>query len=257
MRVMSLATLQQVESFRTEQNIIVALAREEVRTFWEGLDKSNPEFVRTELIAFMQDLNEQYGSVASGAAADWFDEIREVSNVPGVFRALAAEPVPSAQVAGSTGWALSRPDTFGALWGISDRLIKQAGRNTIHDAINRDPNRSARYVRVPSGSSTCAFCLMLASRAHRVFEDGGGYGSRGNAGFRNSPRSRNAGKDYGDRYHDDCDCVVTPVYSVKDFPSGFDPESLYSTYEKGVAEAGSGNVKQILSGIRTVSGHGH
>ena len=228
---MWLATSQQVDQFRTDLNNVVAIARAELRAFWNGLDKSDPVYAQSELVGFMQDLNDQYGSVSSTVAADWFDEIRETSNVPGVFRSFAADAVPAVQVAGSTGWALSTSDGLAALLGVSDRLIKQAGRDTI--AFNVDRDARASYARVPRGD-TCAFCLMLASR-------GPVYGSK-----------RSAGE--GNKYHSDCDCVAVPIYRDTDLPSGYDPRKLSEVYAKGVAEAGTSNTKQVLAGIRTVTG---
>lgn len=228
---MWLATSQQVDQFRTDLNNVVAIARAELRAFWNGLDKSDPVYTQSELVGFMQDLNDQYGSVSSTVAADWFDEIRETSNVPGVFRSFAADAVPAAQVAGSTGWALSTSDGLAALLGVSDRLIKQAGRDTI--AFNVDRDARASYARVPRGD-TCAFCLMLASR-------GPVYGSK-----------RSAGE--GNKYHSSCDCIPTPSYRDGDLPKGYDPNRLYEIFQKGKAEAGSSTTRSVLSGIRTVTG---
>ena len=228
---MLLATSQQVDQFRADLNNVVTIARAEVEEFWLGVDKSDPRFVRSELVEFMQDINDQYGTVASGVAADWFDEVRETSDAPGRFTSLAAEPVPVGQVAASTGWALSTPDALSGLMSVSDRLLKQAGRDTIARNVDRD--RYARYARVPRGA-TCAFCLMLASR-------GPVYGS-----------SRSAGD--GNKYHSDCDCVPTPSYRDNDLPKGYDPNKLYDIYQKGIAEAGMSSTKAVLAGIRTVTG---
>lgn len=228
---MWLATSRQVDQFRDDLNNVVTIARAEVRQFWAGLDKSDPVYMRAQMIEFMQDLNLIYGEVAAGVAADWFDEIRETSNVPGSFRSIAADAVPLEQVSGSTGWALSQSEILPGLLGISDRLLKQAGRDTIARNVDRD--RWASYARVPRGA-TCAFCLMLASR-------GPVYGSKRSAGA-------------GNKYHSDCDCVPTPIYRDSDLPDGYDPQALSDIYVKGVAEAGSSGTAQVLSGIRKVTG---
>lgn len=122
---------------------------------------------------------DQYGSVAAGAAADWYEELREASTARGGFRARV-EPVNLERVNGAARWAVyggSSQEWFmtgelivsldaaklaSRLTGLTDRLVKQAARDTVASNVSRD--RGATYSRVPTGAHTCAFCLMLASR---------------------------------------------------------------------------------------------
>lgn len=66
-------------------------------------------------------------------------------------------------------------------------------------AATRPKRRGVRpkcYARVVTGTYTCAFCLMLASR-------GGTYKTAELAGE-------------GNKYHPNCDCIVVPIYNYKD-----------------------------------------
>lgn len=230
-----MATRLQVETFRADQQGIVEAARGELFTFWDGLDKSRPD-VGVLLQAFMRELVASYGELAAGQAADFFDDVRESSlSARGAYRAVIAEPVPGAAVAASTGWALSTQDVLPNLDGVLDLLVKRHGRDTLDFNTGRD--FGARYARVPSGSETCAFCLMLASR-------GAVYGSKRGAGD-------------GRKFHAHCDCVVTPVWSDADLPDGYDPDALYETYRAGVRDAKSGSTKDVLAGIRRITGNPH
>lgn len=76
-----------------------------------------------------------------------------------------------------------------------ERHVVQAGRDAVLDAASEDP-QAVGFARVPSGAETCAFCLMLASR-------GAVYKSEQTARFKDGTR---------DPYHNNCDCVIVPVF---------------------------------------------
>lgn len=63
---------------------------------------------------------------------------------------------------------------------------------TIIANVGRDRDKGAMFARVPTGTETCAFCLILASR-------GAVYHSRKTAGERG-------------RFHRGCDCKVVPSF---------------------------------------------
>lgn len=245
-----MATRLQVETFRADQQGIVEAARGELFTFWDGLDKSRPD-AGVLLQAFMRELVASYGELAAGQAADFFDDVRESSlSARGAYRAVIAEPVPGAAVAASTGWALSTQDVLPNLDGVLDLLVKRHGRDTLDFNTGRD--FGARYARVPSGSETCAFCLMLCSR-------GAAYGGSERSGAARSGEKRSQSRRTGDgnKFHAHCDCVIVPVWSDADLPDGYDPDALYETYRAGVDKFRSGDAKSILAGIRSVTGHSH
>lgn len=77
---------------------------------------------------------------------------------------------------------------------LTDRLDyetkKAAGETVMRNA--RSDRRRPRFARVPSGSETCLFCLMLASR-------GPVYWTSETAGEEN-------------HYHANCDCRIVPVW---------------------------------------------
>lgn len=274
---MWLATSRQVDQFRVDLNNIVAIARAEAEEFWHGVDKSDPAYVRGEMIEFMQDLNLVYGDVAASVAADYFEDLRSTSlSAEGTYQAVASGSVPVDQVAGSTGWALSTADPLASLVGVADRLIKQVARDTVVDNVARD--RAARYVRVPRGPETCAFCLMLASRG-AVYSSGevaqfvSGRGkdmSAGDRRIRATGGSRDKGGQFvaggrrargsrrmGDKYHDFCDCQPVAIWSARDYPDTYDYKKYNDIYLKGVAEAGGAETKKVLAGIRLTTGHSH
>ena len=85
---------------------------------------------------------------------------------------------------------------------------------TIIANVGRDRDRGAMFARVPTGTETCTFCLMLASR-------GAVYHTRKTAGEWR-------------RFHRGCDCKVVP--SFEDDPEaelvqGVKPRELYERYK--------------------------
>lgn len=78
--------------------------------------------------------------------------------------------------------------------GAAERLVQDAGRTAIDDAVQAD-RRALGWYRLP-GPNPCAFCAMLASR-------GAAYGSKDAA----------TQSEDGTRYHDRCGCVAVPVFS--------------------------------------------
>jgi hypothetical protein len=147
-----------------------------------------------------------------------------------------AEPAPAGQAAAVARWAAgplfgAQPDPARALEHLSggvQRLVLQPARATIADSVDQDP-ADARWARVPSGLTTCAFCRLLASR-------GAAYHSEESAGG------------LANSYHSDCDCVPTPVWPGESEP--YDVDQYLDEYAAATAKAG-GKPKAILAQMRT------
>jgi hypothetical protein len=203
-----MATATQVAEFGAAQRHIEGLITRDLRQLWAGLDLSNPAAARDLLLEVTPLLVVQYGQVAATVAADFFEDVASnTAVVPPVDHAAAA--------AGSTRWAVGplwdgeAEKALDMLTAASTKHVAQYGRDTIHESTKRA--RGFVYARVPSGSDTCRFCIMLASR-------GGVYGSR-----------QDAGGD-GNKYHERCHCVPTPVRNDSDYPAGYSPDALYEKY---------------------------
>lgn len=107
-----------------------------------------------------------------------------------------------------------------------DYEVKKAAGETVMQNARRD-KRKPRFARVPSGSETCMFCIMLASR-------GPVYWSNETAGELN-------------HYHANCDCRVVPVWGSQAVTTenggvvqrggasieGYDPDYYYDLWKNG------------------------
>lgn len=200
------------------------LARNDLTTFWAALNvQGSPILVRDALLDFFPELILAYGDAAALLAADFYDELRDVPASAARFRAVLAASPGSAQARASARWGLgalfaAEPDPQQALRNLSgatQRLVLQAGRDTVFSAANRDPVPTG-FARIPVGV-TCKFCTMVASR-------GFVYGSAAKAGESNT-------------WHDDCDCVIVPGRSSGDLPEGYDLQELERLY---VTDSGIG-----------------
>ncbi|ROR97793.1 hypothetical protein EDD28_2401 [Salana multivorans] len=215
------------------------MARAELEAFWRGLDLSDAEAARDALIEFVPTLVREYGDLATAVAADWYEEVR-AAQVAGRFSATAAPGVEAAQVVGSTRFAAGRlfagdpAEALSIISGAVQRYVSYSARETVRRNVASDPARP-RYARVPKGATTCAFCLMLASRGF-VYRS-----------------SKTAGE--MDHYHDDCDCMpVVEFDRAQHHIEGYDPDALYADYQEARKVAGSGDPRAILAALRQEQG---
>ena len=186
-----------------------------------------------------------YTTMAAQASADFYDASREM---------MVGEPLGAQAISGY------RPEaTEGAVRGfvrfvLEDRVesfndqvlqridyeTKRAAGTSMIENGKRDPLKP-RYARVPTGSETCAFCIMLASR-------GFVYHTEGTAGA-------------VDHYHANCDCRIVcgwdtfasgvsrrRAYGVE--VEGYDMDALYDQY---VDDLRSGRLK--LSDVAKNTSH--
>lgn len=231
-----MATKADVEAFRATQQDVVTLALAELADWWEQLlALLTGDVPVAQVEAFTADLVAAYGDTAALAAADWYDDLRDQADVRGRFRARMAEPAPPEQAAAVARWAIgplfgAQPDQRQALEHLSggvQRLVLQPARETIAANVDADP-ADARWARVPSGRTTCAFCRLLASR-------GAVYHSEETAGG------------MANGYHGACDCVPTPVWPGEQEP--YDVDAFLEEYNAARAKAG-GDPNAILAQMR-------
>lgn len=196
------------------------MAQSQLRDFLSSfrLD-GDPVRVRNALLQFFPELVTTYGDVSALLASDFYDMLRDVPPSAASFRAAYAAPVDPGKAQGATRWAVGAlfaedaPLFTSQILGATQRLVSQRGRDTIFDNAARDPVRTA-VARIPSGTDTCTFCIMLASR-------GAAYTDLVSAGEMND-------------FHDNCDCVPTVIRSKRDFPEGHDLAKFTDLYTSGI-----------------------
>ena len=222
-----MATMAQVNAARTAQKRLSDRAKSAVNALWRDVQGSDPAVVRSAFLDAMPQIVDTYGAASAEVAAEYFEELTG-------FMAEPADSLDRAQIDGAVRYQAGKlwtGEQAGFVTGLmtdTDKLVKAFGRDTIYSNGDR---RGVRYARIPTGSKTCAFCMVLASRDAV-------YLSR-----------KSAGGD-GNSYHGDCDCTVTPVRDAGDLPEGYDTEELYAVYLDARSESGSGDLKDIVATAR-------
>lgn len=232
-----MASRARVEQFRALNADLNRLARRDLERFWGTLDKTDLAVARESISRMMVALSATYGRAAAVVAAQFYDDLRAESvNASGSYRAVVADGVDPEAVDGTARWVVGAyvagGDPFGRASGAMQRIISQSGRNTVALNSSRDPSRGG-WARVPTGPTTCGFCLMLASRGPMD-----AYATEESARFASD----------GEHYHDNCDCVPTQVWDGDPLPDGYDPDALRAQYDAARKEVGGNpdDIAQLL-----------
>lgn len=215
------------EQFADVASAISSEARADFERFWARLDFSDIAVAREAAIEYVTALVETYGNAASLNAAQFFEETSGVANARTV-NAVRAERIDSV-VRYAMKLVLSgvSEDALSTILADMDLQIKGAGRDTMIENARRSKKR---FARVPRGSNTCEFCIMLASR-------GFVYHTKETAGDLN-------------RFHPHCDCQIAAGFPG-DRLEGYDPDKLYERYRDCRKTCGSGDENVILAEMRT------
>ncbi|SDN79279.1 hypothetical protein [Geodermatophilus sp. DSM 45219] len=200
---------------RVDLETLLRLALNELGGIWRSLTGRDPNRFRDGLALALPALSEEYGPAAATLGADWYDDMRDLSGVPGTFRAIPAEMPDQGRYDALIGWGtdplfrgnpevneageviripkLGDPDFIpdfasaqGRVEGGFQRLVADMDRDSVIGSLKADP-QARGWARQTTGES-CDFCKMIAGRG-AVF-------SAETATFSS---------------HDRCDCVCVPV----------------------------------------------
>lgn len=229
-----MATRAELNQLARALNRISGQAEADLRTVLAGVDPEDRRAVKRLLDNVYPEVVAVYGAAAAALGADMVEAwAADLVIRPTV---ALAEGVTARQADGIVGWVLDQPDWRGQLDIITDEVVKQPARDTIMDSAKAS---RAAWARVPTGATTCAFCIMTASRG-AVYHT-----------------AQSAGSDR--KYHGKCNCQVVLVRGPEDYPEGYDPAELFDIYDTGHSIAKSEGharptTKQILAGMRKAEG---
>lgn len=176
--------------------------------------------LRSLMVVVMDEVCSMLASDAAVVASDMYDDVREMSVgkrfgyvAPSAFDGAATEGAVRALVQSVV--TTGATDAFGrTLQERVDYEVKRAAGECVKANAARDPLKP-KWARVPSGSETCGFCLMLASRGFVYSID------------------RAAGSD--GHYHPNCDCRIIPGFDGMTV-EGYDPDVLYEQWRRAEEE---------------------
>ncbi|MBR5258949.1 MAG: hypothetical protein IKV48_00445 [Eggerthellaceae bacterium] len=223
-----MATIQrkQLDNLTDELNALSEEGQRMILNVLENAEWNTIEELREIVAEAMEQICGTITDMAASRTASFYDEARTAS----VGKALGAEPLSGRKPEATRGSVRAgiqsvvetgATEQFGRfLTARVDYEVKRASGECIYRNGARDP-LEPRFARVPSGSETCAFCIMLASRGF-VYRD-----------------AKTAGE--GDHYHPNCDCRIVQGYdhievgtsrrmSVSTSIEGYDMDKLYDDY---------------------------
>ncbi|MEQ6899003.1 hypothetical protein [Microbacterium sp. KR10-403] len=223
-----------IEQYRQDLFHLTNMARKDLADFLYQVKGLPVAQVRDLLIQVMPDLVNPYLSASGELSATWYEDLRSAVGARGQFYAQTdTRWVQQSQANAVSRWAVGAltqdiddPNALllSKLGGAVQRMVLDSARGVVEGNVVRDPVRVG-YQRMPR-PGCCAFCGMLASRGavYRSSESAGGVVGRGSTrtGFSASGKRLAGGigqgikargqMNLGDRYHDDCHCIVMPVF---------------------------------------------
>lgn len=212
---------QAVDFLTDEVNGISADAQARVLKVLQGINWT-PENVaecRDLVLQALASVMPTYTNMAAQASADFYDAARELA-IGKPMGAVAVSGYDQRKTEGAVRGFVrfvldGRVDTFNdqVLQRIDYEMKRSAGES-MFDNGRRDP-RKPKFARVPTGSETCDFCLMLASR-------GFVYSSEATAGAVKL-----------DHYHSGCDCRVVCQWGDGSV-EGYDTQAIYDRWQDAV-----------------------
>lgn len=217
-----------------------------IKDAWSSTEQ---EALVEQLTQLADDILASYGDAAATVSANLYAEIAEMSGIlhGGV---QIADPMAHDRVKRKIEKLLDQyqaEDFFdyeGFLEALKSMIRSavrgQAGR-TITDQVDKDAERyGARYARVPMGAETCAWCIMLASQ-------GFVYKSEKSATFK---KNKKTGIRASEHFHDNCDCIVVPVFGNNPEIEGYDHREYLAIYEKYQSRGPGDNTVATLNNMR-------
>lgn len=181
------------------------------RVEWHSIEE-----LRTMASEIMQQTCSALAENATVIAAGMYDDVREIA----VGDRLDSIPESPYDPAATDGAVRALVETVKKT-GSTDRFVKELKARVDYEVkkasgdsvirMTKADSRYPRFARVPSGSETCRFCLMLASRG---------------AVYHNEIKAGSDG-----HYHSKCDCRIVPFFPGQTV-EGYDPDALYRVWER-------------------------
>lgn len=215
------------------------IASDRVGQLWESLEALDTDTLRETLRELYPRLVEEHAEMAASAAIEWYEDARTAAGITAQYSPeIPANLIEYPKTTRVIEEAIAAIDQRGRAIAVkilqqrAKQLVTSAGRETGASLARRDP-AEPRYARVPTGATTCAWCIMWAGR-------GFVYKSEETAEFTRS--------------HSDCDCQIVPSWSSNPLIRGYNPHRYEAMYQAAkedlLLEGALGDEKSIAARIR-------
>nr|DAW55155.1 MAG TPA: minor capsid protein [Caudoviricetes sp.] len=177
--------------------------------------------------------------MAASAAVEWYEDARTAAGITAQYSPeIPANLIEYPKTTRVIEEAVAAIDQRGRAIAVkilqqrAKQLVTSAGRETGASLARRDPSEP-RYARVPTGATTCAWCIMWAGRGFI---------------YKNEETARFT------RSHSDCDCQIVPSWSSNPLIRGYNPHGYEAMYQAAkedlLLEGALGDEKSIAARIR-------
>ncbi|OPC84237.1 hypothetical protein B4N89_27865 [Embleya scabrispora] len=235
---------------RTQQRGMLRMLFRDIRARMRTLDPARPASARPWIAGIATEVD-RYAQIAAELSARAYEAEREAAGLRSTFRPALADSPPAEQIEATMRWAAHDvwtppdPEPSGPADGrphsarIAERLLAgvqqraeaaagrlalDAGRRTIVEAVEQDPDARGWYR--SAQPTACAFCRLMASR-------GAVYKTRGTAG---TDANENFTGEGLFKFHNDCACVALPVLRGDVFslsPEATEWDRIYFEFASG------------------------
>lgn len=199
---------------------LATLADADLTALWRQVN--TPTEAREALLDVLPSLVETYGAAAATISADWYDDLRDLVEARGRFRAIPAELTDTGTdalarwgvgplFAAAPDWARARTLVKGGL----QLRIANASRYTVVNSSIEDPAAQGWQ---REGSGGCGFCAMLIGRGAVYTESGADFAA-----------------------HDHCRCSAVPAFRGE--PK---PVKPYTPSARKASDADRARVREYL-----------
>lgn len=213
-----------IDSYTKRLNALSAASRRVVAAQLAQIEYEDIADLREKVTAILEPVCAASSDAAAAYAAEFYDEVRGAQ----AGAALGAEAVSahSAEATAAAVRAMVQAVVDGKPWEqfarqVEDRAdyeVKRSAGECVKANAARDPLRP-KWARVPSGTETCSYCLMYASR-----------------GFAYTSEKTASEKAGGGHYHTNCDCRIVPGFPGMEV-EGYDPADLYRKWKQADSKA--------------------
>ncbi|WP_329223732.1 hypothetical protein OG352_06485 [Streptomyces sp. NBC_01485] len=232
--------------WRAAQRGLTRLLLRDLLTLRRLLDQNRLQATVPPWIDAVTEVVGRYSETSATLAADFYDGEREAAGVPGSFTVPLADAPPDEQVDSALRWATKdlwqRNEAVATVAqrepldvriqaamakadSATQKLVADGGRETLRQAVQQD-RQAVGYARA-AALGACAFCRLMASRG-MVYKTAGTAGRDANERF--------TGDASVAKFHNDCHCVITPVFRGQRFelsPHAAEWDRIYREYAQG------------------------
>lgn len=206
-------------TLRRESQGLVQLASNDLASLWELVSQGAAADVA--LHDLLPAIVLTYGEAGAALAADWYDDQREKTGIPGRFPATPA-PASDRGTHALIGWALIEASDDAALHslilgGVQRRITDHVRETVTRNAVS-DPG-AIGWQRVARADG-CGFCALLAGR-------GAVYGTEETATFAS---------------HDDCYCSAAVAWKNEPVPV-----RPYTPSSRNITDADRARVREWIA----------